>query len=164
MKISLKHFLVAISISTALTGCAGVVSKPVLEANKDPSFQYDGIYKASIKQGTKIQRIQTWQVSCPAQEFSFQFSVKESVIDMGKVFSEEQQTGYVDTNGRFRVLIPTNREMKASGRSDSTLDQGAITVVIQGELQDDEPIGYYVQGVKQFNNRGCSYRINLAKI
>lgn len=102
-------------------------------------------------------------MSCAAQDFSFQFSVRESVIDMGKDFSGVQQTGYVDTNGRFRVPIPTNQEMKASGRSDLTLDQGAITVILQGELQGDEPFGYYVQGVKQFNNRGCSYRMNFTK-
>lgn len=150
-------------ISTVLSGCAGTVSKPVAEANKDPSFQYDGVYLATVKHAGGIQYIESWEFNCSPQEFEFQFAVNESVVDMGTNEAGVQQTGFVDKDGRFRVPIPTDNAIRASGRSDATIDNGQVTIILQGELKGDKPFGYYVQGVKQFNNKGCSYRMNFTK-
>jgi len=149
--------------SSVLIGCAGTVREPVLESNKDPSFQYDGVYLASVNHAGGIQYIENWEFNCSPQEFEFQFAVNESVVDMGTNEAGVQQTGFVDKDGRFRVPIPTDNSIRASGRSDSTINNGQVTIILQGELKGDNPFGYYVQGVKQFNNKGCSYRMNFSK-
>ena len=156
--------LVAVLFGTTMAiGCAGTVSKPVLEADKDPSFQYDGVYLATVEHKGGIQYIENWEFNCQPQDFEFQFAVNQSVVDMGADKSGTQQTGFVDKNGRFRVPIPTDDAIKASGRSDSTINDGQVTLILQGELKGDKPFGYFVHGIKQFNNKGCSYRMDFQK-
>lgn len=164
MRMPARSIMAIVSLCAALSGCAGIVDKQVSEENKDPTFQYDGLYSAIVNHPGGIQYIQQWQMNCGAQEFEFEFAVKESVIDMGISKPGTQQTGFVGTDGQFRVPIPTDKAIKASGTSDVTMDQGQVTLILQGELKGDKPFGYFVYGVKQFNNRGCSYRMNFTKI
>jgi len=163
MRTSLLRTATALSISLALYSCAGTVSNPVTEANKDPSFQYDGVYLATINHRGGKQFIENWEFNCSPQEFEFQFVVNDSVVDMGAKKGGVPNVGYVDSNGRFRVPIPTDDAIKETGGSDSTINQGQVTFILQGELKGDKPFGYFVQGVKQFNNRGCTYRMNFTK-
>ena len=147
-----------------LAGCAGTLIRPVAEEDKDPTFQYDGVYKATIDHPGGGQQIDQWTFNCAPRKTEFQFAVRESVVDMGTSEDGTQNIGYVNKDGKFRVPIATDAEIRAAGNSDSSIDAGAITIILQGQLTQPGPFGFYVDGVKQFNNRGCTYRMDFEKL
>ena len=157
MKTHLRIAATALSICAAVSGCAGTVWNPVLEANKDPSFQYDGMYVATVNKSGGTQFVENWEFKCTPQEFDFQFEVNKSVVYIGA------NDGFVNKDGRFRLLIPTQDAIQTSVLSESSIYDGRVTLIIQGKLNEAKPFGYYVQGIKQFNNQGCTYPMNFKK-
>ena len=138
MKTHLRIAATALSICAAVSGCAGTVWNPVLEANKDPSFQYDGIYVATVNKSGGTQFVENWEFKCAPQEFDFQFEVYKSVVYIGA------NDGFVDKDGRFRVPIPTDDAIQSSALSESSIYDGQVTLILQGELRGTKPFGYYV--------------------
>ena len=73
-----------------------------------------------------------------------------------------QNVTYVNSNGQFRFEVPTEFEAKAAGRSDSSVNDGAITLILIGSLSDQK--GSFTIGVAQFANNGCTSEMSYQRI
>lgn len=146
-----------------------MVNRPVAEASKDPDYRYDGNYVATVRHSGGIQFIDQWHINCATQDFNFRLHVEESVVyiddfNTAKHNGEDRQSGFVDRDGRFRFQFDTDRSIRAYNSSDDTIFQAKITLILQGKLSGEKPFGYYAEAVREFVNRGCSYRMYFERI
>lgn len=155
-------FLLAVTSTLLLGACAGVVSRPVVEDDRDTSGQYDGVWTASVESVGGVQQIERWSFNCAAQDFTFDIAIESGLVrfvneaDNANVTTET----YVDTDGRFRLELPLDKKTRAAGESDQQISDGSITIILEGELASDEPGGFYTAGVADFLNRGCRYPVD----
>jgi len=71
-------------------------------------------------------------------------------------------TGFVDGAGNFRVEVPLDREAKAAGTSDVSINNGAVTVILTGSLA--QQTGLLTFGVAEFANAGCATSVTYKQI
>ncbi|MBX2880969.1 MAG: hypothetical protein KTR32_13590 [Granulosicoccus sp.] len=152
--------LITLALVVSLAGCAGHVSSQIKEKDKDLSGTYDGQWKADVLRSPATQYgPDNWRFNCSGKPQQFSFSVNDSQAAVN--YKEVSHTTYVDKNGKFRFEIPMDVNMSASGTSDSSIDRGAMTMIIVGTLKSNT--GRITYGIEQFANQGCSAKINYSK-
>ena len=68
----------------------------------------------------------------------------------------------VDERGRFRFEVPMRRTQAASGASGATIDNGAVKLIYQGQLETDGASkGIRTVGIAEFGYAGCSYPFRI---
>ncbi|MEM7258951.1 MAG: hypothetical protein AAF404_16360 [Pseudomonadota bacterium] len=160
-----KSFLTAVILGTALlNGCSSVVVKPVSESNKNTSGTYDGRWVATITNTAGTQYGPgNWQFTCADQTGKRVGIV--SVAD-GKAQLSWDEDGknstYVGDNGKFRFEVSTGVVAAAGGTSDSSIGNGAMTLLIYGSLQSGK--GNYTAGIAEFGNAGCTSKVKFTRM
>ena len=141
--------------------CAGLIT-PVSEKNRDASGTYDGRWVATHVFTANTQTVQRWRMNCSEPTESFRMAVVNGVlIAQG---SDGAVETYVNTDGKFRLEMPTSSEIREAGGSDFSLSDGKVTIILQGDLSDAEPEGLFTFGIAQLGNSGCTSKYSFAKI
>lgn len=152
--------VVAISVVMLLTSCAASVRSQIKQEDKDPSGQYDGEWQANVLKSPGIQYGPgNWQFSCSGKPQQFSFGIQDSQAAVN--YQKVSHKAYVNKDGKFRFEIPMNINAEASGHSDSSINRGAMTMIIVGELKSNA--GRITYGIEEFGNQGCSAKIKFAK-
>lgn len=143
-----------------VSGCAGVVTKQVSESDKDPSNSFDGTYLGVVKHpGGRQEMGSGWYTQCSARDFKARVTVRKSAIKW-QWDDDNALTGFVDSEGRFR--IEHELERKTTGRG-SVMSDGTVTAVLQGDLRSKTMKGRFVFAVAQFAGNGCTYPVNFER-
>ena len=154
--------LITLSFAILLSaGCAGLV-KPVREADRDASGAYDGRWVATHVFTADTQLIQRWQLRCREPAESFGVEVVNGVLSAES--DEERVETYVNTEGKFRLQMPTASSVRAADGSTQSLTDGKITVIVQGDLSESEREGLLTFGIAELGNVGCASKYSFAKI
>jgi len=152
-------FPVALSLQACLSS---FVAKPVTESSKDTSGTFDGRWVGSVESTAQSQYGPgNWKFSCNDRSGErFGFIVENGQATMQLM--DRQNVTYVNADGQFRFEVPTEIDAKAGGRSDLSVNDGAITLILIGSLSDQK--GSFTIGVAQFANNGCTSEISYQKI
>jgi len=142
-------------------GCAGLV-KPVKEADRDASGVYDGRWVAKHEFTADTQLIQRWQMRCREPVESFGMEVVNGVLSAEN--SEGRVETYVNTEGKFRLEMPTASSVREADGSTRRLTDGKITVIVQGDLSEAEREGLFTFGIAELGNVGCASKYSFAKL
>ncbi|MFK7994075.1 MAG: hypothetical protein AB8B87_08045 [Granulosicoccus sp.] len=154
-------FRVAIVVLLALNlgGCAGTVGSMVREADKDPAFSFDGNYLMTVDHpGGRQEMGSGWYIDCSGTRLESPLTIANSEISW-QAGPESVVNGFIDSNGKFRL----EQLLEDDIRSDSTLSDGSITLILQGDVSGDVMKGLLVYGVAQFTKKGCSYPVSYSK-
>ncbi len=151
----------ALLFSTLLTSC-GAVPKQIDSENRDTSGQYDGVWDVSVGKGRTLQYVQNWQFNCGDMSNSFQFAVRDGTI--GLQSSKANVTGYVSSQGRFKMYLPIEGEASASGTSDSSINNGERRLVLQGRLGEETGEGFFTVGIAEFGYAGCTSKTQFKRV
>lgn len=153
---------IALLGALALGACAGNVARPVPESARDTEGRHDGIWVAKVDAPGGRQTVEQWYFDCRPIAFEWTFEVRDGVasIDMSDGDETVRHEAFVDADGRFRLEMPLEESVRASAGSDQQISDGAVTLILEGELGGEDPRGYYVAGVRQFLDRGCRHRVD----
>jgi hypothetical protein len=153
----------ALVFVAALTGCAGAVPRAVAEADRDTTGRFDGEWLVRVDATRNKQEIQRWVMSCQTDAYILPMLVRsgKASINIGDAQSHETYQAWVDDKGRFRMSIPTDASAHESGTSDDKIIAGEITIILRGILGGNKQVGYVTNGIRQFGNNGCTYRVRF---
>lgn len=141
-----------------LGGCAGTVGFMVPESDKDPAFSFDGAYTLEVDHpGGRQEMSSGWFSKCQAEKITAGFTIKDSKISWP--VNNSVAEGFVNKNGEFRLEKLLDGEVKGT----TTLSDGSVTLILQGDVSENTMKGLLVYGVAQFTNRGCSYPVSYSK-
>lgn len=150
-----------VAFAFTLTGCAGTVSSMIRASDKDPSFSFDGNYTFSVDYPASRQTLGPgWFANCRAEKSTGAINVVASEV-FWPLLGDAVASGFIDSDGRFRVEQPLETEAKGSRE---VLSDGSATAILQGDISDDTMKGLLVYGLAQFNGRGCSYPVTYSKV
>jgi len=144
-------------ISLTMSACSGVtVRKATAEADKDPTFSYDGKYKMTVKHpGGRQELTGQWFVTCGSRDFWRTVTVKNSTVSL--VWNEGKTiSGFVGPDGSFRISRPSDNKVNVLGGVASNDD---ITIVVQGVLDKEVLKGTLVYAQAAHVGRGCTYPV-----
>ena len=145
-----------------LQGCFPAGFRPVSEENKDTSGSFDGRWIAVGQSTASTQRVENWTLRCAdRKDISYgpiNVSDGEATANLGRFKGE----GFVDSSGNFRIEVPIEAEAKESGTSNSTIQDGAVTMIFTGSLA--KQTGFLTFGIAQFGNSGCDTSVAYNKI
>jgi len=154
--------LIALIFAAVLaTGCAGLVN-PVSEGDRDTSGAYDGRWVATHGFTADTQTVQGWRMNCSAPAESFGLLVADGTLKVAG--GEPEVETYVSAGGKFRLEMPTSSEIRESVGSDSSISDGKITMILQGNLSETEPGGLFTMGIAQLGNSGCTSKYSFERI
>jgi len=150
---------VALSLQACLSS---FVAKPITESSRDTSGTFDGRWVASVESTAQSQHGPgNWKFDCDDRSGErFGITVENGQATMPLM--NRQNVTYVNSNGQFRFEVPTEFEAQADGRSDSSVNDGAITLILIGSLSDQK--GSFTIGVAQFANNGCTSEMSYQRI
>ncbi len=160
---SIFKTLITLAVSASiLSGCAPAGLRSVSEENKDTSGTYDGQWVAVGVSTASTQRVGTWRLTCTDQQDKkfgpINVSNGQASLDIGN----DEGKGFVDGAGIFRLEVPIEAIARASGTSDSSINNGAVTVILNGSLADQT--GFLTFGVAQFGNAGCATSVTYNRV
>lgn len=150
--------LLAITLALPLQGClSSLVVKPISEANKDTSGAFDGRWTGTIKSTpAKQQGPGNWTMTCTDRTGDkFAINVSGGEANMG--LANRQNKTFVNSKGQFRFEVPTGSNVTASGTSDSSLNDGSVTLILTGSLED--MAGNFIIGIADLSNAGCTSKV-----
>ena len=157
----------ALAAATLAAGCTGPMTR-IDGDDRDTSGTYDGHYRMQLDERRRgFQNVGTWQMNCGTGGFDVLLNVEGGSARMQVRYSDAERPdepiqSYVDDRGRFRFEVPIAGEAAASGTSSSTIDNGAIKLIHQGELEaDGSSKGIYTVGIAEFGYAGCSYPFTI---
>jgi len=159
-KKSTSTIICALSVATImLQGCAPMTIKQVSESARDTSGTYDGEWMVVVENTAGHQYGPgNWEFECADRsgEKLGPFIVSDGVASI----SSENQT-YVNSKGKFRIVLPLSVKAAASGTSDSTLTNDQMTLFIHGSLE--KQAGYMKVGIADLSNAGCTSTVSFHK-
>ena len=150
-------------------GCTAVGPMSMVDADeRDESGAYDGTYRLRLAERPRgFQNVGRWRMSCGTGGFDLPMTVRDGTARLGVRFDSAADPGapitsHVAKGGGFRFEVPMSRPMQAAGTSSSTLDNGAVKLIYQGELAEDGTSrGLFTQGVAEFGYAGCAHRFEV---
>ncbi len=151
----------AILSATLLTSC-GAVPMQVKSEDRDVAGLYDGVWNVAIAKGRALQYVQNWQFTCGDMSSSFHIAVDDGTIELES--SKTTVTGYVSDKGRFKIYLPIEGDASASGRSDSSINNGERKVVLRGRLGEENGVGYITYGIAEFGYAGCTSKARFKRV
>lgn len=164
---SYRHIVVSSIAPLLLTtfvlqGCLPGNTRPVSEANKDTSGTYDGTWTAVGKSTAAVQQgIGNWRHNCSDRSGQRYGPIYITEGEATLWLDSNKGTTFIDPEGKFRLEIPLNAVAKASGTSDSSINNGKMTFILTGSLQDQT--GNMIFGIAELGNSGCRSAMTFEK-
>lgn len=155
---NVRHTIFGTVLFLLLTGCAGIVSKPVSDADRDVTGQYDGRYVMNIKAFKGRQQVGRAYFNCNMRAGKVNVTVADSVAKIR--IGGNDFTANVDADGKFRFEVPTDRSYSNSRTGEKSV-AAKITYVYFGTFESDKMKGQFVIGKLSENNNGCATGLNI---
>ena len=152
----------ALMVAVLLSACAGAVSRPTSEQDRDTSGRFDGPWLVTVAKGAGVQYVQNWSVECGDMTNEFDILIQDGTIN---IKSEAGSTrAYVSTEGNFKLSLPLSGEASSSSRSDVTLANGDRRLILSGRLGGDKPVGIITYGIAELGWGGCTSKTSFSRI
>ncbi len=155
----LQTSLIALATVALLQGCllATAVIRPVAESDKDTSGTYDGRWTGLVTRTAKKQvGPGNWTFNCNDRSGDkYMIDINNGTVTTN--YNNLRHSTFINTGGKFRFEIPTERAAKAAGTSDKSINNGDITVILVGAL-DEPKAGSVTFSIAELN-AGCSSTI-----
>ena len=147
-----------------LQGCLStLVTKPISESSRDTSGTFDGQWAGTIESTAGQQYGPgNWTFTCDdrsGDRFG-PISVKDGKATMP--MADKMNETFVNSEGQFRFEVPIDTEATAGGTSDSSINDGAITLILIGSLSSQT--GSFTIGIAQFANDGCTSAVSYETV
>jgi len=155
-------FIPLIASACILQSCLPAGFLPISEENKDSSGRFDGQWEAVGISTATTQRVGIWRLTCSDKKDKTYGPIRVSDGRASTTIGGREGTGFIDSTGSFRLEVPVAVEARAAGNSDSTLNNGAVTIILNGSLADQT--GLLTFGVADFANAGCATSVAYNKI
>jgi len=125
----------------------------VSDSDRDATGQFDGEWVGTFQRTASRQQLPgTWFVNCSNREGRVVvFTVKNGRMTSNLTSGEAIETN-VSKSGRFRLVVPTEREVDANGTSN-------LTWIVQGSLGKAPASGQFIEGIAEFGNQGCTTKM-----
>ena len=159
----MKNLLPAGTVAAAalLTACA--TAKPVPDSERDTAGTYDAVWRVSILDATTTrQPFGNWIMNC--EDMAWEFNVQVNGGVMKTVLDDTEHTANVDTEGNFMMVIPTPHTSSANPSAAGSIQRGAITLFVSGDLDGESPSGNYRAGIEEFANNGCRTKVAFERL
>lgn len=155
--------VLAIALTLPLQGClSSFVAKPISETNKDTTGAFDGQWTGVVKSTAGQQQgTGNWRLTCNDRAGD---KFGPIVVNGGQAtmpLLNKQNTTFVNSKGQFRFEVPTETSVSESDRSDTSLNNGAVTLILNGSLT--EQTGHFIIGIAEFANSGCTSKVVYEK-
>ena len=154
-------FIAVIASVCILQGCFPAGLRSVSEENKDTSGTYDGRRVAVGKKTASVQTVSGWKITCVNKEDKNYGPINVSDGEVSISIGGNQGKGFIGNTGNFRLEVPLDAEVTASGTSDESITNGAVTLIFTGSLADQT--GLLTFGVDDFGNAGCATSVTYDK-
>ena len=128
---------------------------------RDLAGKYDGQWLAETLETRSPQSIQGWKIKCTPLELVIPMVIKEGVVTTN--INDAAYSGFISSNGRFRLEIPTQMRMSNSITSEKSLNNTSITLILQGDLSRSPPSGGFILGVADLGDRGCTTSVRYTE-
>lgn len=146
--------------SLGLQACIG--ARAVSETDKDTTGNFDGAWGVVGENTAGAQNIgPNIRINCNDRKGD-QFG--PIVVENGNVsldqYGNVKGTGFVNSEGYFRLEIPTSSYIVERGKS--KVQGGDITMIVSGSLK--KGTGRVVFGVEKYGNAGCTTSTTFIRI
>jgi len=158
---SVLRCAMTIGVLSILSACGKTMIKPVEEGSRDQSGKYNGNWIGKTTITNSSQRHGNWLLNCKEPNSEFFLEITDGKVTLANLDNSPET--YIDSEGKFRFVIDTNRNMQASISSEASVDNGNIKVFLDGRLNDEHPTGQFVLGVAQFGYNGCLSKVSYAR-
>ncbi len=153
-----------IGLALLAQGCSTFVLRPVSESGKDTTGSFDGKWSAKIVSTASRQHGPGgWELTCPNRAGT-DLGIISVVNGTASIPAgpDNGTSAYVSNSGKFRFEIPTDVVMAASGTSDESISNGAVTLIVNGSLSSGK--GLFTVGIKEFSDSGCTSKVVYTKL
>ena len=157
----------AASLCVALLGAGCAATGPMTmvdDEDRDTPGAYDGAYRLRLAERPRgFQNVGTWQMRCATNGFDIPMTVEDGTARLRTRFTGAADprapvVSFVSRDGGFRFEVPLASRAEATGTSSSTLDNGAMKLIYQGDLAESgDSRGLYTVGIAEFGYAGCAY-------
>ena len=166
-----RSIVPALCAALLAAGCAATgPMSTVDEDERDTSGAYDGTYRLRLAERPRgFQNVGKWQMRCGTGGFDIPMTVADGTARLQTRFGSASDpnapvTSFVSRDGGFRFEVPIENRASATGTSASTLDNGRMRLIYQGELAEDgDSKGLYTVGIAEFGYAGCAYGFDIVR-
>ena len=159
LKLNLIYALLA---TTLLSACSGFVARQTSEQDRDTSGRFDGPWRVSVAKGAEVQHVQNWTFNCGDMTSEFDILIQDGTFNLRS--NASTATSYVSKDGNFKISLPLTGKASASGRSDSSINNGERRLILSGRLGSDKPAGIITYGIADFGWSGCTSKTKFSRI
>lgn len=162
MTVNLRFIYLCFSLLLLLLlqSCASINPTSVADEDRDSSGQFDGRWNLIEQQLRSTQPVTGELFTCNFREQKTYLYVSDGIGRLSK--GNSKGTGNIGKDGRFRIVIPTERFFTSST---GIKEEGQrISYIYQGKLAlSGTSKGLFTIGKKALNNNGCSTRIVIER-
>jgi len=150
-----KYILAGLVVSVSVVqGCAVSSLKEVSENDRDLSGEFEGRWIGRVTSTASRQPIGRGFLACSdgtGRTYSF-------IVSDGNI-STSTASSFVDSDGNFRIVAPSNIRYSVQGGSKVTGDNNLI---LRGSLKSK--VGFEKHTSSALNGNGCSSKLELVKL
>ncbi len=153
---------VGVLLGVLLAGCGSTALRQVDQSDRDRAGVYDGVWSGLIvSTAAKQPGPGNWLMDCGdmAGTQMSNIVVDDGVASLGG--QEDSPVANVSAFGKFRFVIPMSEVATAAGRSDSSINNGDMTLIMYGSLRTQK--GSLTIGIADFGNNGCTSEVEFSK-
>lgn len=152
--------VLAIVITLSISGCSWIITRPVADADRDSTGNFDGRWMLQLQPNKGRQQVGNAYFICDFKARAVHFSVKNGVASM--YYGNKKVDTNVSMDGRFRFEIETDRHYSSTRTGEKSIGS-SITDIYQGNLSDSSLKGQFIIGKRSENNHGCATKIKIKK-
>jgi len=139
-----------------LSSCATTVS----ESSRNQDGTFDGTWRAQVAKPPAEYRTQNWRITCWKTEISFPFTISNGQVAIRTGNSTGR--GFINDDGKFRVIIPRQKALKNKVSNKGSLLRGR-NIIVEGQLDKKSGTGRYTSGLEDLGNQGCNAKTKFTR-
>jgi hypothetical protein len=151
-----RQYVPALLFSVLVSGCATVVTSE----SRSTDGQYDGNWSGTIGETPASFVTQNWRLRCFDPDGRIRMRIVDGAISL--VWQNLAGKGYIDQNGKFRIIIPRPGEIKNKPSNKGSLTRGR-NFIFAGTLSSASGVGRWTSGYEHLGNQGCSAKVSFEK-
>jgi len=152
--------ILTLSLTLALSACAGTVNKTPTAADSDSEGKFNGVWEVQVSKNGGRQQVANWTLRCGDMSNRFSIQVNNGILTFSN--SDKAPTYYVSKNGSFKLNFPIAQKARESATSDGTMSNGNVRIILQGNL--NKGVGFLTHGIAELGYGGCTAKTKMKRL